>query len=117
MRNQISFGDNVRVRSTPDTVARGLAGRVGQVSGETTPSVTGIPVIGTPASDYALHVDFDPDEDLWFAPELLEFIDHAPGTTVQLDGVPKKWTRQEDGSWAEEPAPARETTAPWWRFW
>lgn len=44
--SNISFGDNVRVRSTLETEALGMAGHVGQVYGETTPSVTGMAVVG-----------------------------------------------------------------------
>lgn len=43
----ISFGDRVRVRQTPATRAAGVAGLVGEVYGETTPSVTGIKVTGS----------------------------------------------------------------------
>ncbi len=115
MNPQPSFGDNVRVRSTPETVARGVAGRTGQVLGETTPSVTGVQVIGSAAEDYALHVDFDDAQDLWFAPEVLEFLNHAPGTEIRLAG--KKWTRKADGSWTEEVVAPRGRTKPWWRLW
>ena len=52
----ISFGDHVRVRSTPLTEERGLAGLDGNVHGETTPSVTGVEVIGELKSDYAINV-------------------------------------------------------------
>ena len=111
--SNIRFGDNVRVRSTPDTDALGLAGRVGQVYGETTPSVTSVTVVGKLVGDYALNVHFEGRADtLWFAPELLEFIDHAEGTEITLDGVPKKWTRSPSGEWVES-----SQKKPWWRFW
>lgn len=42
----ISFGDNVRVRSTDLSESVGLAGLAGQVYGETTPSKTGVELIG-----------------------------------------------------------------------
>jgi hypothetical protein len=48
MAQQISFGDNVRVRATPETTARGLAGAAGQVQGVTTPSVTNVDVVEAP---------------------------------------------------------------------
>ncbi len=110
---KIAFGDNVRVRTTPDTEARGVADLVGQVYGETTPSVTGVSVIGTLTRDYAINVHFEGrGESFWFASELLEFIDHAPGTEIRLDGVPKKWKRSESGEWIET-----RDKKPWWRFW
>lgn len=88
--SQIGFGDNVRVLSTPETKALDLAGQVGQVYGETTPSVTGVVVVGQLVRDYAVNVHFDGRTDtLWFAPELLEFVDHAAGTEIRLDKVPK----------------------------
>ncbi len=109
----ITFGDNVRVRALPETEARGVAGLCGQVYGETMPSVTGVSVIGQVTRDYALNVHFEGrTETLWFAPELLEFIDHAPGTEVRLDGVPKKWVRSASGEWVET-----KERKPWWRFW
>jgi hypothetical protein len=36
------FGDNVRIVDCPETQAKGIAGLVGSVFGETTPSVTGV---------------------------------------------------------------------------
>jgi hypothetical protein len=96
----ISFGDNVRVTSTPLTVSLGLAGLTGAVYGETTPSVTGVEVIGGVAADYAINVQLDGrDESLWFAPELLEFVDHAPGTEIVIGN--KRMVRSASGEWVE----------------
>jgi len=109
----ITFGDNVRVRATPDTVARGAANLVGQVCGETTPSVTRVSVIGHLTRDYAVNVHFEGrNETFWFAAELLEFVDHAAGTEIRVGGVPKKWTRSESGEWIET-----RDKKPWWKFW
>ena len=100
----ISFGDNVRVRNTAATRAAGVAGLTGPVYGETTPSVTGVDVIGELTSDYAINVYFeDRDESLWFAPDQLEFVDHGPGSEITIEGVDKKWTRTESGEWEESP--------------
>ena len=110
---QITFGDNVRVRATPETEAHGVAGRVGQVYGETAPSVTGVSVIGALTRDHAVNVHFeDRSETFWFASELLEFIDYAAGTDIYLDGIPKTWKRSETGEWIET-----RYKKPWWRFW
>lgn len=112
----VSFGDNVRIRATNETEAAGVAGLTGQVYGETTPSVTNVDVIGSPSTDFAIAVHIEQrDETLWFAPELVEFLDHAPGTEIKLDGVAKKWTRTEDGGWKEEPLD--EKKKPWWKLW
>jgi hypothetical protein len=115
----ISFGDNVRVRATPLTHELELADMVGQVYGETTPSVTNVKVIGEIQEDYAINVFFDDQkESFWFAPELLELIDHAPGTEIRLDGVPKKWVRTASGEWAESNIEDSENVRkPWWKFW
>ena len=111
--SNISFGDNVRVRSTPVTEERGLAGLSGQVYGETTPSVTSVEVIGQPKTDYAINVFFESQKkSYWFASDLLEFVDHDAGAEITLKGVPKKWTRSESGEWIEQ-----SQKKPWWRFW
>jgi len=115
----ISLGDNVRIRSARCTVECGLAGLVGQVFGETTPSVTGVSVIGQLTSDFALNVCFSshPGE-YWFAQELLEFIDHAPGMAMTIRGASKRWVRTADGDWAEEELNDQNAaTKPWWKFW
>ena len=99
---QIDFGDNVRVLSSPVTSSKGLAGLNGKVYGWTTPSSTGVEVIGELKRDYAINVYFEErKEGFWFAEELIVFIDHGAGTEVKLDGVPKKWIRTEDGQWKE----------------
>ena len=108
-----SFGDNVRIRSSAETESKGLGGLTGQVYGQTTPSVTSVEVIGELTSDYAINVFFkERNESFWFAPALVEFIDHAPGTEITLDGVAKTWVRTATGEWREETKPK-----PWWRFW
>jgi hypothetical protein len=94
----ISFGDRVRVRSTPVTVTLGLAGLVGQVYGETRPSATGVEVIGGTAQDYAINVAFpDKADTLWFSPDSLEFVDHAPGTEIVIGN--KRFVRSASGEW------------------
>lgn len=112
----ITFGDRVLVRTTPETEAARVAGLSGQVYGMTTPSVTGVETIGTPEHDHAINVHFeDLDQTHWFAPHLLEFVDHGPGTEIRLDGVDKKWVRSAEGGWVEEPTDTPKR--PWWRFW
>ena len=111
-----TFGDTVRIRPTPETQSRGLAGLSGQVFGFTTPSVTGVSVIGGAPNDRALNVSIEGQSgDLWFNPDLVEFVDHAVGTEMALDGVPKKWIRTEDGGWREEPT--KGGNKRWWEFW
>jgi hypothetical protein len=94
------FGDRVRVRRAPETEAAGLAGRSGIVYGITTVSITGVAVVGEPEEDTAINVFFeDSGEGVWLAPPLVEFVDHNPGTTVAISGVPKEWTRNAAGEW------------------
>ena len=81
----LSFGDNVRVRATPATENVGVAGRAGNIHGVTTPSVTGVEVVGGLAGDQAFNVFFDElNKGFWFAPELLEFVDHGPAGRSRL---------------------------------
>jgi hypothetical protein len=104
MTSNICYGDNVRIRRTPETERLGIAESIGNVYGETAPSETRVDVIGQPTSDYALHVYFDSlKKSYWFAPEMLEYVDHAPGTEVHVHGSPFKSVRQRDGSWKEVP--------------
>jgi hypothetical protein len=103
-RMAISFGDKVRIASTALTDSLGLAGLTGLVYGETTPSVTKVDVVGELTGDYAINICLDGrDETLWFAPELLEFVDHAPGTEIVLGN--KRLVRSASGQWVEDPPP------------
>jgi hypothetical protein len=58
----------------------------------------------------------DRNESFWFAPSLVQFVDHAPGTEITIDGVAKKWVRTESGDWREESNEPK-TAKRWWRFW
>ena len=99
----ISFGDNVRIIETEATIRAGVSGSIGNVYGETTPSVTNVEVIGELKEDFAFNVFFeDKQESYWFASDLLEFVDHSPGSEITLDGVDKKWVRDANGEWVEE---------------
>jgi hypothetical protein len=97
----VSFGDNVRVVESPLTKELGISGLTGQVYGETTPSISGVEVIGDLQSDAAINVYFEELEtDYWLSPNLVELIDHAPGTT--FSNGDKEWVRTEDGEWKEK---------------
>jgi hypothetical protein len=112
MATDISFGDNVRILRTAETERLGIAERVGNVYGETTPSDSKVAVIGRLDSDYALNVYFDTlDASYWFAPHMLEFVNHAPGTEVHVHGSAFKSVRQRDGTWKDVPLDAG--TTPW----
>ena len=92
------FGDNVRVIAAPMTDKKGLSGLIGQVYGETTPSVTNVEVIGQLETDCAVNVFFqERNESYWFAAGLIEFVDHAPGTKIAIDD--RTWVRADNGEW------------------
>jgi hypothetical protein len=98
------FADRVRIRASEETERLGLAGREGQVFGWTTPSVTGVSVIGSTMEDYAVNVHFDDlDEGFWFSDDLIEMINHGEGTVISLEGQETECVRLEDGEWQERP--------------
>jgi len=65
-----SFKNKVIIKSTSETEKLGLARKIGDVFGQTTPSITEVEVIGKLEKDYAVNVYF---EDLkishWFDEE------------------------------------------------
>src|SRR5215813_8366482 len=99
MKDPISMFDTVRIRLAPETEELGLAGLVGTVHGETTPSVLpvgNIKVIGELKSDYAIRVDFEEEvfwdeTGAWFAPELLEVVSHDPASKARFEAVREQW--------------------------
>jgi len=102
MGTNISYGDNVRIQRTPETERLGIAEMIGNVYGETNPSESKVTVIGDVTSDYALNVYVDKlDASFWLAPQLLEFVNHAPGTEVFVHGSLFKSVHQRDGSWKQ----------------
>ena len=104
MAADISYGDNVRIRRTAETERLGVAEMIGNVYGEIAPSEATIQVIGELTSDYALNVYFEKlDTSYWFAPHMLEFVDHAPGTEVFVHGSSYKSVHQRDGTWKQVP--------------
>jgi len=72
---EISFGDTVKVLSKEQTEEAGLAGKIGEVLGETSPSSTGVTYFGDAKDDYVINVEFlDINEEYWFTPDLLELV-------------------------------------------
>jgi len=61
---------------------------------------TKVEVIGDASEDYAIAVMLEGhSEDLWFAENLPEFVDHQPGTTMSIAG--RTLIRDEHGEWKE----------------
>ena len=120
-----SFGNKVRIKDSPLTEEKRVAGKIGEVYGQTTPSMMDIEVIGTPKKDVAVNVYFDDlNTSFWFDPDLLEAIDNGEGAVITLEGVNKKWTKGQNGQWIEEdttPTTSRSTDQTtkkkWWEFW
>jgi hypothetical protein len=102
-----AFGDSARVRVTPLTDEAGVAGRLGTVNGITTVSLGyATNLLGDPVDDIAVNLRFDtPPTTAWLTPDLLEFVDHNPGTTIGVGD--KSWVRTADGDWVPLPPGAR----------
>ena len=94
-----NFGDRVRIRRTPETEAAGVADREGNVYGFTTPSITGVSVIGGAPEDNALNVEIEGHEALWFRPDLVELVHHNAGMEIRVGNV--RAVRRDDGTWDE----------------
>ena len=86
----------------------------------------GISVIGTPSEDYAVAVNFEdgPVKDAWFSEDLVEFVDHAPGTEICVGNM--RAVRNADGTWIEtrlDGTPVgslsdeKTRRKPWWKIW
>jgi hypothetical protein len=98
--SRLTLGDKVRIRSTDVTESLGVAGQTGIVYGYTTPSVTGVDVIGNTPEDYAVSVGIEGrNEQFWFAVDLLEFVNHGAKTTMTIAG--RQFIRDEGGEWRE----------------
>ena len=109
-----SFGNHVKIKSSNETENLNLAGKTGIIYGETIPSITNIKVIGNPNVESAINVYFDDiNESFWFDPDLLQEIDNGVGSVMTLNGVDKKWTKDNVGNWIEENI----TEKKWWQFW
>jgi hypothetical protein len=97
-----TFGNKVRIKSSEVTRAKGLAGKTGEICGETTRSSSQVEVIGTPKTDYAINVHVDDlRESFWFDEDILEQLDDGLGTVMTLHGIDKKWIKGENGEWIE----------------
>jgi hypothetical protein len=100
---RVEIGDTVRILSAPETTAASYANRSGTCYGFTTPSVTGVEVIGSALEDDALNIHFDDGSSAWFARSLVAFGDVNPGQTMRIG---QKWfVRTPDGDWIESPGP------------
>jgi hypothetical protein len=98
---QISMFDRVRILDAPLTRQLGIAGLIGTVYGESKPSSSGVEVSGPCPDDFALNISFEGHKDtIWLAPGSVQFVDHAPGTEVQVGSVRLK--RSASGDWIDQ---------------
>ena len=67
--------------------------------GFTTPSVTSVVAVGGAHNDLAFNVGFADGVDEWFAPEVVDFVDHAAGTEMQIGE--HRFVRSADGEWQQ----------------
>ena len=76
---------------------------IGVCYGMTTPSVTGVEVVGGAPNDVALNVHFDDEEvpDAWFAPELVVLVDHGVGSRATVGD--QAFVKTEGGDWVPQP--------------
>ena len=97
--------EHARLRATRHELIRatrklGIAGLSGSVYGETTPSASGVEVVGMARDDFALNVMLEHrQEQIWLAPDLVEFVDHAPGTEMTIGD--RRFVRAATGQWDE----------------
>ena len=95
----VSICDNVKIATTPETIDLNVNGLIGQVYGITTPSSTQIDYVGYTDEDRAINVWFeDKKEAIWFAPNLVEFVDFSASTEIQIGN--NKSVRKPDGTWS-----------------
>ena len=108
-----SFGDTVRILSTPETKAKGVDGKVGEVSGVTVPSLTGIEIIGDTEKDCGISVLVHETRELvWLNPDLVVQLEH--GEAIHIEAGNFQGTRDSNGSWqVSEQLPQKK----WWEFW
>jgi hypothetical protein len=128
-----TFGNKVKVKYSLATIEKGLAGKTGEIYGETIPSLLNLEFVGSPKEDYAVNVYFDDLQDsFWFDVDLIEVLDEGQGAEITLNGIDKKWIKVENGKWMEidtsspthqpEIKSAINDVKPginkkWWRFW
>jgi hypothetical protein len=103
MAAAISFGDTVRILNTPETRAAECAERIGTCYGFTTPSVTGVEVIGRGGNDQALNVTFEGGSSAWFDPSVVAFVGLNAGQTATIGD--KRFVRLPTGEWVESSEP------------
>jgi len=91
-----SFGDRVRIKESSETLAAGIAGLDGDIYGVTTPSVTGVQVVGGSPDDCAVNVSIAGHGDtFWISPDLVEVLHHNAGMEMRVGNV--KAVRRADG--------------------
>jgi len=113
-----TFGNKVKIKTSPETEKKGLAGKVGEIFGQTTPSMMDFEIIGILKEDVAINVHLEElDESFWFAKDLLEHVDNGQGAEITLEGIDKKWIKGANGEWIEDESSPKRNNSKWWAFW
>jgi hypothetical protein len=111
-----TFGNTVKIKSSPETEKSDTAEKIGEIYGETTPSVTGVDVIGNLKRDYAVNVYFkDTKTSLWFDEDLLEVINSGEDSIMTLGD--KSFIKTKSGDWIPHKTNRSVSTKKWWQFW
>jgi hypothetical protein len=100
----VNLGSRARICTHPVTDKLDLAGRVGVIHGWTTPSSTGVKVVGEPIEDFAIAVYFEElCEEYWFDEGLLEILDNGAGTFISIGDSELEYVLTESGEWESRP--------------
>ena len=88
VESEFQFAGRAKVLATPLTTSLGFADRIGVIYGQTTPSQSGVDVVGEITDDYAVNVYFEElDLAVWFGERVLELVEAAPEIkTTLIDG-------------------------------
>ena len=97
----MEIGDRVRIARSSETAELGWAAREGIYYGFTTPSVTGIQLIGL-IGDIGVNVGFADGVVEWFDSSLVEYLGYDPSDTMTVGD--RVFVRDSDGAWISESA-------------
>lgn len=114
-RSAAGSGDNVKIVRSALTSALGYADKTGVCHGFTTPPVTGVEVVGdldTADIAFAVHFGDDGMDEVWFSPDLVEIVDHAPGIRATVGNG--EFVKADDGSWLSIPPGGKRTRLRKW---
>lgn len=111
--DSLGFGDIVRIVQTPEMTQAKIAGLEGEIYGFTTPSASGVSVIGSLANDFAWNIHIPSlNQEFWLDPSNIELVHHPETIELTIGSKTIRATRTENG-YIEEIV----SSQPWWKFW